>query len=205
MPDDRPFQPSRYGSAVASLLSIPRLPAVGPGQADASHTAALRSLTNADLASGHPIRDPVMLDCCRSGLWLWFDFLHESHSLSQEIETTTGSYWHGIMHRREPDYGNAKYWFRRIGDHPILEHVGPACARALSELEQHGVCQLDHTTRWLIAGDRWDPFRFVDLCQSVSRSGGVGGAGVRACQEAARIEWEVLFDYCYEQAVDLTH
>ena len=46
-----------------------------------------------------------MAACCLCGLWLLHDFLDESHSLSQEITTDTGSYWHGIMHRREPDYG----------------------------------------------------------------------------------------------------
>ena len=65
--------------------------------------------------------------CCISALYLRHNFLDESHEISQEIDTIDGSYWHGIMHRREPDYDNAKYWFRRVPSHPVF---GPLCEKA---------------------------------------------------------------------------
>jgi hypothetical protein len=60
--------------------------------------------------------DPLLpSDELRAGLWLYVDELDRSHRVSQSIESHAGAYWHGIMHRREGDFSNAKYWFRRSG------------------------------------------------------------------------------------------
>ena len=50
---------------------------------------------------------------------------------------------------------------------------------------------------WLKNGD-WDPFEFVNLC---SRHAASGGPPMRLCQELAQLEWCLLFDSCYRQAV----
>jgi hypothetical protein len=55
-----------------------------------------------------------------AALWLYVDDLERSHAVSQNIPSGTGSYWHGIMHRREGDFANAKYWFWKAGDHPVI-------------------------------------------------------------------------------------
>src|SRR5438874_740571 len=74
------------------------------------------------------VRDQDMAAACLAGLWLYHDFLDEAHRISQELDTTTGSYWHGLVHRREPDFSNAKYWFRRVGDHAIFPALQAAAA-----------------------------------------------------------------------------
>lgn len=62
----------------------------------------------------------------RAALWLYVDELDRSHSISQGIGDATGSFWHGIMHRREGDFGNAHYWFHRVGAHPgMVEGYDP--------------------------------------------------------------------------------
>src|SRR5689334_18276195 len=43
-----------------------------------------------------------------AGLWLWHDYLDESHRICQALETETGALWHAIMHRREGDFSNSK-------------------------------------------------------------------------------------------------
>ncbi len=58
-----------------------------------------------------------------AGLWLYVDELDESHKVSQQLDDETGSYWHGIMHRREGDFSNSHYWFGRAGEHPVTAMV----------------------------------------------------------------------------------
>jgi hypothetical protein len=56
-----------------------------------------------------------------SALWLYVGDLERSHAVSQNIPSPTGSYWHGIMHRREGDFPNAKYWFRKAVGHAVID------------------------------------------------------------------------------------
>ncbi len=58
-----------------------------------------------------------------AGLWLYIDELDRSHTISQGIDDSTGSFWHGIMHRREGDFSNSHYWFRRTGEHPVMAQI----------------------------------------------------------------------------------
>lgn len=58
-----------------------------------------------------------------AGIWLYVDELDRSHHISQDLDHSTGSYWHGIMHRREGDFSNSHYWFRRAGSHPAMSLV----------------------------------------------------------------------------------
>ncbi len=58
-----------------------------------------------------------------AGLWLYIDELDRSHDFSQSMHDSTGSFWHGIMHRREGDFGNSRYWFAKVGNHPALARI----------------------------------------------------------------------------------
>lgn len=57
----------------------------------------------------------------QAALWLYVDALDASHSISQGLHDATGSFLHGIMHRREGDFGNSHYWMRRAGSHPVWQ------------------------------------------------------------------------------------
>jgi hypothetical protein len=61
--------------------------------------------------------------CLQAGLWLYVDDLDRSHLISQELHSIEGALWHAVMHRREGDFGNSKYWLREAGDIQILESV----------------------------------------------------------------------------------
>ncbi len=60
----------------------------------------------------------------QAGLWLYVDDLDRSHTICQGIDDETGSYWHGIMHRREGDFSNSHYWFNKVGRHPVMSRIG---------------------------------------------------------------------------------
>lgn len=66
-------------------------------------------------------------DLVKVGLHLLNDDLTASHALSQRHEgEPLADYWHAIIHRREGDYGNSRYWFGRAGRTPLLAEVyGP--------------------------------------------------------------------------------
>jgi hypothetical protein len=59
----------------------------------------------------------------QAGLWLYVDELDRSHSISQDMKDATGSYWHAIMHRREGDFSNSRYWFHKAGKHPAMAQL----------------------------------------------------------------------------------
>ena len=85
------------------------LPGEGAGE---QYTALVRSaLRQAPIAGNLPLH---------AALWLYVDELDRSHEISQNIKDATGSYWHGIMHRREGDFSNSHYWFTRAGIHPAM-------------------------------------------------------------------------------------
>jgi hypothetical protein len=73
-----------------------------------------------------------MSDAVKAGLHLLNDDLDRSHALAQAHEgDKTYDYWHAIVHRREGDFANAKYWLRQVGRHPVLMRVhdgGPSTA-----------------------------------------------------------------------------
>ncbi len=171
---------------IAQLLT-PELPPLGPGRPIAALADSLARVDPARWADNAGPLSPAAADCCRAGLWLWNGFLERSHRLSQAVPTAEGSWWHGIMHRREPDPGNAKYWFRQVGDHPLAQPLA-------DRIRQHlAVAEVPPPAAWLIRVPRWDAFRFVDLCEQARHSGGHLEAVAR---EVAAIEWYALLTFC---------
>ena len=98
-----------------------------------------------------------------SGLLQVHDFWEDSHHAAQEAddlgEANVSAYWHGIAHRREPDPGNASYWFRRVARHPVFIPLAEAA---------RGLLESNDADRGLFARllprGMWDPFAFIEIC-----------------------------------------
>ena len=187
------FDSCAYGSTIADLLSVPRTMSLGPGVCNKPARSSLERLSNQDALEPHSITDAQMADGCRAALWLYHDYLDVSHTISQGIASETGSYWHGIMHRREPDYPNSKYWFRQVGDHAVYADL----FRISAELAT-GLPEVPAGMEYLVSQKNWDPFAFADSCELAD---GSQGAARDLCVQIQMREWELLFDFSFRAAV----
>jgi hypothetical protein len=172
------LDPNAYGELIAS----------GAGKAAARDV--LESTQPADLVAGKMVRSDdakAML----SGVWLYFDFLDESHAISQSLTSETGSFWHAIMHRREGDFSNSKYWYARCQNHPALATIAAAAAKYVNQMPA------DKSLLRLVANG-WNPNAFVDLVQAVHESRSDPRHALTVALQ--RLEWQILFDECARAA-----
>src|SRR3954470_19920018 len=112
------FDATRYAPEVARLLALDgngsRLMPLTCG--NGSLPEARRSLEHANPNDLFPnAKDPA---AAMAGLWLYFSCFEEAHELVSKSESRECELWHAILHRQEPDAGNAAYWFRKVGTHP---------------------------------------------------------------------------------------
>ena len=186
------FDRGQYGPFFGSVFPNDLCRPLGPAAPDEAIRRQLNTMGEETAFQHTPIGDPEMAALCCAAVWLAHDFLDECHAICQSVETPAGSYWHGIMHRREGDYSNAKYWFRRTGDHPVFAPLAVATRALADALDQD-------MARSALPEDRWDPFSFVDLCQAAQDSSATTRNDF--CRQTQQREWELLFDDCYRKAV----
>lgn len=160
----------QHGAFSASVLNPPaseRFPGLGPG-----HPVVPASLLKSVVRNCSEVNElgPGVSDLFLAGVLLVWDCLEESHSLSQQHDSgtlrRTADYWHGLMHRREPDPGNAAYWFRRVGRHPAMSRLHEHLSDWLQEIEP----ARDNAARIPepLHGPDWDPLAMIRLCSETT-------------------------------------
>jgi hypothetical protein len=176
------FDPTKYGPEVARLLALEEngqriFPLTCGPCVNEPARALLKNFKPADLFPR--LEEP---EAPMTGLWLYFSCFEEAHELADYCETPEGELWHAILHRQEPDSGNAAYWFRKAGRHPMY-----------SDLARE-VTKITHRFREAeFRAGRWDPFAFIAFCDRARLQ--PGSVQEQAAMEIQRAEWQVLFDY----------
>jgi hypothetical protein len=153
-----PFDPHAYGPEVAAILAL---------GGDGERPMALAEPVCISEDARRRIAAAGIPETLRAGLYLYFGCWQEAHEAAQEIPTREGSYWHAIVHRQEPDAGNAGYWFGQVGTHPIYAELGVA------------------------TGDHWNPRAFIEQCERANTP-----EDVRRAEQLQLLEWQLLFDFC---------
>ncbi len=171
------FELRRFRPEVAAILDLEcsgesLMPLAG---GSCSSTAALEILRSA--SAPHLFPGGRAPEAALAGLYLYFSCLDQCHSIAQDLTAPEGSYWHAIMHRQEPDASNSAYWFRRVGRHPII----PAHRDAAASLGYP-------------SGKDWDPFAFIDCCESARRC--PGSPEETLARRVQLAEWQLLFEWC---------
>ena len=135
------------------------------------------------------------------------DDLETSHAICQAVGSNSkaANYWHGVMHRREPDFDNARGWFERAEGLEALQQIRGEVGRVLQQVLQvpdYGEAREDALLMFRHLQDRgtWDPFYFLDLCEVHRVKQGSGKLG-RLLEEIQEAEFRALFDWTFRQAV----
>ena len=169
------------------FLSTPEPPALGPGPQP--HVPPPATLNHQlDQALSQAGLTGARAELVRATVLLWHDHFDAAHTIAQDIETIDGSYVHAIFHRREPDYGNAKYWFRRVGQHPCFNELAK---RSSTLLKARGDAKLEQQ---LVPRGQWDALAFVDACEAAAGQP-AGAARSLLLTEIQRMEFEILLGH----------
>jgi len=132
-----------------------------------------------------------------AALHLRNESLSLSHSYAQQIEhDMTGAYWHGIMHRMESDYSNARYWFWQASRHPVMQQVQQ---RVSEWLQQHWRGQVNelrsNTILQSFQHGGWSSEQFIEV---VKLSSTLDNEAKQLLTMIQAIEMDALFQYSLE-------
>lgn len=135
----------------------------------------------AELAARVPGDDPrnkeasQAVQAMAAALYLWNDSLESAHRIVQLFEyIPTFDLLHGIVHRREGDYANSRYWLRNAGHHPAYYGLQARASRLLEGKDWTEVdAEAGSALNAMAEQGEWNPYLFLEaVAIRQSRDGG---------------------------------
>jgi hypothetical protein len=123
-----------------------------------------------------------------ASLWLRVGIIEPAHEIVQDDSTQNGSYLHGVVHRLEGDYWNAKYWFRHAKDKPWMQLLSNAVVQRVA---QDGLLDIATELKVIHQG-MFLPTEFVSAHEHLSASSRSSKEREDAVGRIAYLEWECL-------------
>jgi len=144
------------------ITATPEIPELGPGpRRSVLPRRELETKIGSFCAENE--LDPSAALRLRATALLYHDHQDAAHDIIQDLGDVEAAIIHAMLHRREPDYWNAKYWVRRFDAHPIYLSLGrrlPSLARTPEQTE---------LVRKLTLPGAFEPLAFIDLCEANER------------------------------------
>ena len=166
------------------------------GAQSAKAGAALRGMTVKDLLGS--AKNDRAARAVLAGVWAAADGFEEAHGIAQEIEGEWGDWWHAILHRREPDYPNAMYWYRKVrAPAAVWSDLGQ---RALAVLGPPPPPGLESLADSLQKSGHWEPGPYVRLCEQ-AQAGTLTPAATAMLVALQRLEWRTWLDHCHKTSI----
>lgn len=187
------FTDTSYGIVLEPLVRHVELPPIGPGKPNEARRKALEKLNHQNAFTFVNVDDTAMAKCCVAGVLLLHGFIDNAHEIVQALDSDNAGYWHGLVHRREGDFNNAKYWARIAWNHPIWNELNTKATELYAE------SQAGMAARFLDGQEKWEPFKFIDLCY---KSVGSGSETELLCRKIQQAEWELLFDHSFQKSLN---
>jgi hypothetical protein len=169
----REYSGMSYSAFITDILRDAQMPRISTHEPPPDK----RLIQRITVAEGHEIAraNGPNTKCIRSLLFLLAGGLEQAHRIVQELSTSDAAYIHGMIHRIDDDFDNARYWFHRAGMEPAAaEMYRRAAANSLT----------------FASRSIWDPILLTDMLER-SRNAGV----TDELRAILTIEYEVLLQF----------
>jgi len=142
-------------------FATPEFPDLGPGPRGGTLSEDSIGIRILDLTRSWNLTDSAT-DLLTATALLYHDHHDPAHNRVQDRGDREGCLIHAVLHRREPDYWNAAYRFRRVSGHPIYGAATPAAIRAATTPAAKAVLE-----RLTLSGNL-DPMAMVQECERLA-------------------------------------